>query len=153
MPNMSRKTIHSVHDDMGVNFEHKETNTEAYLSKMSNQSTDAEYSGSYLHRRLFNNNRYDQHQKSIYRRTVWSRITSSVLTVLTVTTTIFTYMFHTHVSWFSKLHKLSSKVMVMDTWLLWKNPGNKSKKLVALCLVPLFLLAGEKIIIEDFFMN
>nr|CAI5820565.1 unnamed protein product [Callosobruchus analis] len=151
MPNMSRKTIHSVHEsDMG-SYVNKQTNTEAYM-KSSAYSTlsDAAFYG-HKPRVLFNNNYSDEYryqEKSIW-YSYWSRIRRTVSKVFTLTIfyyvlSVLQYTFDVQTRWLAKLHQLTSKVMLFDTWLLWKTRGNsnKSSKLVLLCLLPLLLFGG-----------
>lgn len=157
MPNMSRKTIHSVHDSDSSsysNYVNKETNTESLLSKSNSYSTSASAYQELRPRKLFNNNyedTYEVYEKhTTYKYSYWSRFKRTVTTVFTSILSIFYYTFAVQTWWFSKLHNLTSKVMLLDTWLLWKShAGNKTSKLVALCLVPLLLLGGKIILINS----
>lgn len=158
MPNMSRKPIHSVNsssDDshLFTSVEHKQTNTESYGSR----SVEDIYQN-YKPRQLFNNNYESTYskssQKTIVTRSVWSRIrTRTVTTITTIITTILSiayFGFKVQTSLFTKLHKLTSRIMLMDTWLLWKNNvGNKAAKLTALCVVPLILLGGVHLLLVN----
>lgn len=146
MPNMSRKTIHSVHESEGhsyTDYAHKETNTDSLLSSSSFASTQL----SYKPRQLFNNNyddRYGGYQKVSYSSSYWSRTKRSVVSIFTSMFAIFYYAFEVQTSWFAKLHQFTSRVMLLDTWLLQKvNAKNKSSKIALLILLPLLLLGGE----------
>ncbi|CAH1154390.1 unnamed protein product [Phaedon cochleariae] len=136
MPNMSRKTIHSVHseDSSFADFAHKETNTEAYLRQQQE----------YRPRQLFNNNHeYETRKKVSYTYSQWLRIRRTLVTVITSFVSMCHFFLRVQTSWFAKLHQFTSRVMLLDTWLLWKNGNsNKTAKLMALCLVPLLLLGG-----------
>lgn len=145
MPNMSRKTIHSVHDlDNYSSYAHKETNTESLQSKSSSPVLQA---NSYLPRQLFNNNYddgYASYQKTTYSSSYWSKTKRTVTAVFMSVLTIFYYLFEVQTSWFAKIHQFTSRIMLLDTWLLQKvNPRNKSSKIALLILLPLLLLGGE----------
>ncbi|XP_056629645.1 klaroid protein-like [Diorhabda sublineata] len=148
MPNMSRKPIHSVSsssDDshLFTSVEHKQTNTESYGSR----GVEDIYHN-YKPRQLFNNNYEGTYSISTQKtRSVWSRIRTTTVTWITTIITTFLsiayFGFKVQISLFTKLHKLTSRIMLMDTWLLWKNKvGNKATKLTALCVIPLLLLGG-----------
>ncbi|CAH1999316.1 unnamed protein product [Acanthoscelides obtectus] len=150
MPNMSRKTIHAVHESDSGSYVNKQTNTEAYMKSNAYSTSDAAYYG-YKPRVLFNNNYSDEcrylERSSWY--SYWSRIRRSVskvfsLTVFYYALSILHYTFTVQTKWFAKLHQLTSRVMLFDTWLLWKtrSNSNKSSKLVLLCLLPLLLFGG-----------
>lgn len=149
MPNMSRKTIHSVHESDSHSYSdyaHKETNTESLFSKSSSSFTETQ---SYRPRQLFNNNHddsYETYQKVSYSSSYWLRTKRRVITVFTSILSIFYYMFEVQTSWFAKLHQFTSRVMLLDTWLLQKvNSRNKSSKIALLVLLPLLLLGGESL--------
>lgn len=158
MPNMSRKTIHSVHESEGslsqTDFAHKETNTESTLAESySNSNAQSDYKSRYTDlysaqpKQLFNNNYdsdYEIYEKRTYTVSRWRRFTRSVTRIFTSIFTVFYYVYDVQTSWFAKLHKFTSRVMLLDTWLLCKSgQGNKAARLVALCLLPLLLLGGE----------
>lgn len=144
MPNMSRKTIHSVHD-MSTGYIHKQTNTEDTLSKTNSTFTTT----SFKPRQLFNNN-YDSYTsyETVYNSSYWSRTKRTITTIFMSILNIFLYMFEVQTSWFAKIHQFTSRIMLLDTWLLKKvNLRNKPSKIALLVLIPLLLLGGEKLFI------
>lgn len=146
MPNMSRKTIHSAHSTDYTDYAHKETNTESLLSKTTSSFTNAQL---LKPRQLFNNNHegsYAEYQKSTYSysSSYWSRTKRTVVTIFTTIFSIFYYMFEVQTSWFANLHRFTSRIMLLDTWLLQTvNPRKKSSKIALLILIPLLLLGGK----------
>ncbi|KAG5881222.1 hypothetical protein JTB14_035481 [Gonioctena quinquepunctata] len=147
MPNMSRKTIHSVHTtDSSYDFAHKETNTEA-VSRWNVAQSYAEY----MPRKLFNNNYDDEYRSeknTSFIRNQWIKLKRSLTSVFISVVTILYFIFEVQTYWFAKLHTFTSRVMLLDTWLLLKNGvGNKTRKLTALCLVPLILLGGLHVLL------
>lgn len=150
MPNMSRKTIHSVHESdiqSYTDFAHKETNTDTLITKNHSSSLQTNVKP----RQLFNNNyddAYEGYDKTTYSSSssssYWSRTKRTVSHIFTTIFTFFYYVFEVQTSWFATLHQFTSKIMLLDTWLLQTvNPRKKSSKLALLILVPLFLLGGE----------
>nr|XP_023022579.1 uncharacterized protein LOC111510856 [Leptinotarsa decemlineata]XP_023022580.1 uncharacterized protein LOC111510856 [Leptinotarsa decemlineata] len=142
MPNMSRKTIHSVQSAEGSHeFAHKETNTEV-LSRYN----ESKSFGECIPRQLFNSN-YNNENKS-YKRTSfihhqWTLLKRICVSTFTSIITTLYFIFRIQTNCFATLHTFTSRIMLMDTWLLWKNgTGNKTSRLVTLCLVPLLLLGG-----------
>ncbi|XP_060521283.1 SUN domain-containing protein 1 isoform X2 [Cylas formicarius] len=70
-------------------------------------------------------------------------ILTSVITILTSIVEVFYYTYRVQTNLLSKVHNLAGRVMLFDTWLLWKTrPGNKATKLALLCLIPLLLFGG-----------
>lgn len=154
MPNMSRKTIHSLHESDShsyADYAHKETNTESILAKSSSSFTETQ---SYRPRQLFNNNHndgYDAYQKVSRSSSYWSRTKRRFVSVVTSILSVFYYVFQVQTSWFAKLHQFTSRVMLLDTWLLQTaTPRNKSSKIALLVLLPLLLLGGESLIFFSF---
>ncbi|XP_018568161.1 sun domain-containing protein 1 [Anoplophora glabripennis] len=154
MPNMSRKTIHSVHSSDSslsqTDFMNKETNTDTVSESQSQSRSDHKswYADLYSARprQLFNNNYdsdYEIYEKKSYTVSRWRRFTRSVVRIFTSIFTVFYYGYEVQTSWFAKLHKFTSRVMLLDTWLLLKTGrGNKMARLAALCLLPLLLFGG-----------
>ncbi|KAJ8923336.1 hypothetical protein NQ315_001894 [Exocentrus adspersus] len=160
MPNMSRKTIHSVHESDSslsqTDFINKETNTDSYLAEgYSSSKSQSDYVSKYTDlysaqpRQLYNNNYdsdYEIYEKNTYTVSRWRRFTETVTRIFAsvyIVVAVFSYLYKVQTSWFAKLHKLTSRVMLLDTWLLWKSrQGNKPARLVALCLLPLLLFGG-----------
>ncbi|KAJ8941466.1 hypothetical protein NQ318_015945 [Aromia moschata] len=104
-------------------------------------------------RSLFNNNYdsdYEVYEKKSYSVSRWSRFRRSIVSVIMSVVTVFFYVYDVQTAWLAKLHKFTSRVMLLDTWLLWKSGGgNKSAKLVALCLIPLLLLGGLHVLLAS----
>lgn len=139
MPNMSRRTIHSVDSS---------TNTESYLNSKSQ----------YVRQRLFsssNNNDELDESYTIRRASSFTRKHTFKSLITSVFTSIYTaiyWCFYTvyersnsmMIYFGKKLHHLASRVMLFDTWILKKSTAKrKTKAVVALCLLPLLIFAGE----------
>uniref|UniRef100_V5GY35 Uncharacterized protein n=1 Tax=Anoplophora glabripennis TaxID=217634 RepID=V5GY35_ANOGL len=161
MPNMSRKTIHSVHSSDSslsqTDFVNKETNTDTVSESQSQSRSDHKswYADLYSARprQLFNNNYdsdYEIYEKKSYTVSRWRRFTRSVVRIFTSIFTVFYYGYEVQTSWFAKLHKFTSRVMLLDTWLLLKTGrGNKMARLAALCLLPLLLFGGLHVLLAS----
>ncbi|XP_050298723.1 klaroid protein isoform X2 [Anthonomus grandis grandis] len=148
MPNMSRKTIHPLDESPSQSFamysenvSHKNINTEnTYVTSARYSEEATRRSGAY------NNNSEDFYIKR-RTHTKWGSfkqtISTIVSTIFTTIYTIFFYSFRIQRSIFSYIHHMASRVMLWDTYLLWKaKPGDKTTRLLLLCLLPLLLLGG-----------
>lgn len=149
MPNMSRKTIHSLdessqsynsdtsHSLYSENVSHKNINTDdLFTAKYSTSLSEG------VKRNLFNNNGEDYYIKRRgYSR--WTSFKETIVNYFTYIYTIYSYFYLMQTTVFSLIHRVASKVMLWDTYLMWKTrPGNKAAKLALLCLIPLLILAG-----------
>lgn len=125
MPNMSRRALHSYDSTSNVS-----TNTDAEFTK------------------------YESFNVSSGRRQEYtSSKSSSIVTRISRTIqTVFVWLFHlTYIdrlgtaSWSVKtastLHKLVSKIMMLDCWLL-QGETKKVSSIVKICLIPLILFGG-----------
>ncbi|KAL1498180.1 hypothetical protein ABEB36_009017 [Hypothenemus hampei] len=140
MPNMSRKTIHSLEDTTSTTLDwtensqksylHKNTNTDSYLSGLTQAKTN-----------LFSNSE----EYYIKRRTLsrWNVFTRVFTTIFQAIITVVHLTFKVQTAFFSYIHRIASQIMLWDTYLLWKtHSGQKINKLSILCLLPLLLLSG-----------
>ncbi|CAH0563598.1 unnamed protein product [Brassicogethes aeneus] len=141
MPNMSRRTIHNL--DCTINDVHsKSTNTDLLEGFTSLYKTE-----NLQRRKLFNNNFDDTVDETTSRytteQTLWYRAKRRILTIISTITTIYYFFQKIQTSIFSKIHRFCSWVMLLDTYLMMKNPNwNKQNKLALLCIVPLLFFGG-----------
>lgn len=160
MPNMSRKTIHAL--DESNRSQSFESNRSYYSDNVSHKNTNTEhtYSSRYsegLGEGLKRSTYTDKSEDYYIKRRSYSRWSSFKQTVTSVFTSIFTSIFsvfyftyRTQTAMFSYIHWVASRVMLWDTYLLWKaRPGDKAKKLAFLCLLPLLLFGGVHMLLAS----
>ncbi|KAB0796199.1 hypothetical protein PPYR_10260 [Photinus pyralis] len=151
MPNMSRRSLHG--SDYSNEFlrSHKETNThEEHIDFTPSHNYRTEEVTRLKQRNLFSNNNHDKmYQYSAYtkRQSFRSRTWSALVTVVTWITSIFYYTFTVQNSifiWFAKiLHRVATRVMLWDSWLLRSvRKSNKVTSLIMLCVIPLLVFGG-----------
>ncbi|CAG9773898.1 unnamed protein product [Ceutorhynchus assimilis] len=128
MPNMSRRTIHSLDN---YNVSHKNTNTDYTTSNIGYRSQDSKNEDYFIKRRTYTST-----------HTRWSVFKQKVSTTIVSILTMFSFVYRAQTGLFSQIHRAASKVMLCDTYLLSKMSGNKLTKLGVLCFVPLLLFGG-----------
>lgn len=151
MPNMSRRTIHSldtVSSSYTTNVVHKTTNTDATAVGYSNKYYDT-VDSNIRPRKLFSDAEDEEEttvtrtRQTIVRR--WTRIKRTFYQFLRTVTSVFLYLTFVQTYFFSKLHHFSSRLMLVDTWLLKKRTKGTDKiaMVMLLCLLPLLLFGGK----------
>lgn len=139
IPNMSRRTIHSVYESDTISnsdYAHKQTNTESSF-------TSAEH---YKPRQLFNNNYYDKYEEcqkiTTYISSCWLRTKRTIFSIYRTIFSFFYYMF-----------EFMSRIMHFVIWLLKKVIfRQKSSKITLLILLPLLFLGGKTLFIICLFI-
>ncbi|KAH1016668.1 hypothetical protein HUJ04_007852 [Dendroctonus ponderosae] len=152
MPNMSRKTIHSL-DGSSQDYSSFQSSESLYSGNVAHKNTNTDYIGS-----VFNGSRIEHtntklanqssddfyiHRRRTTRRSFKEIITLVFFSIFTTISTIFRYFYKTQISIFSRIHRVASTVMLWDTYLLWKTIStNKTRNLLILCLLPLLIFGG-----------
>lgn len=82
------------------------------------------------------------------RRTVFQRFVQVFITIFTTILYPLHYVYdkqHSVVLWFARiLHKIASRMMLFDTWLLRGSTADKKLSIImGLCLFPLMLFGGK----------
>lgn len=152
MPNMSRRAIHSldaVSSSYTTNVLHKTTNTESAVSSDVTSIRNSGYIYDALNtnirpRKLFNNDGQQEtiDTKSKHTMVRWRRTVANIFIMVTY---LFYYLNNVQTYFFSKLHHLSSRLMLLDTWLMMKRTTrtNKVALVLFLCLLPLLFFWGK----------
>ncbi|XP_076265202.1 klaroid protein-like [Rhynchophorus ferrugineus] len=147
MPNMSRKAIHSL-DDFSQQSYRSDSSGGFYSENVAhkNVNTDDLFTRRYSHlenvqNNIFNNNADDFYIKRRFSR--WTRIKYTISSSIKSIFSLLYYLYLIQTTVFSIIHRTASKVMLWDTYLMWKSkPGDKATKLILLCLLPLIILSG-----------
>ncbi|GJQ73432.1 putative Sad1 / UNC-like protein C-terminal [Trypoxylus dichotomus] len=163
MPNMSRRSLHSYSSSQGGYTLNKQTNTDSFISEDSLNYISATNGSGLKHRSLYSNTEQedeDEEEKFVIRRRLYKQ-TSVIRRFVQVFITIFTTIFypvyyvynkqHSILLWLAKkLHKMSSRLMLFDTWLLrGSNSDRKLSTIMGLCLFPLLFFAGLHILLAN----
>lgn len=144
MPNMSRRSLHRDTVDNSQFSSHASHASQQYTYTNEKRNMD---DSKLLHARLEPRKLFDENT------TIYTRITKTVrrffVKIYTTILTIFTVIYRTNTSaflWFGKgYYRFVSRILLLDTWLLQSNASHRRRMgaLLALFLVPLFLLAGK----------
>ncbi|CAG9864285.1 unnamed protein product [Phyllotreta striolata] len=130
MPNMSRRTIHSVHRPSGtstpIEFLHKETNTDSYRPRQlfgyRNEASGVSTSGW---------------------RSVRSTVVATFTRIVVLVSAVWWFVVRPYNAVMGMLYKFAGNVMLFDTWLLARNrPVNKVPMLVGFSVVSLLAVGG-----------
>lgn len=148
MPNMSRKSIHTQYSaNNNVNSDYYQTEiSKNTILRSLDSSSEVHHDSRFNY--ISNSISAESHkfyEKYTYDLTYWKQWIKIIITsVFILPLSVFYHSLESQTFWLAQLHILTSRIMLFDTWLLWKSHiGRKSAKLLALCLVPLFLLGGK----------
>ncbi|XP_017770488.1 PREDICTED: SUN domain-containing protein 2-like isoform X2 [Nicrophorus vespilloides] len=158
MPNMSRRPIHES-TPISMDYTNKETNTSPSLQRHNHQQHQDVLNRRAPRMNLFNNNNGGQYSQQRYERKSSSSSSHHLVRrtniFVRIVTTILSYSYsllrqpveksHWMVLGLARQwHRVTSKMMCLDAWLLRSNKKQSNKSTVAfwLCLIPLLFLGG-----------